>query len=331
MIELGTKYPCTTQGHEVDIETDTIEAGDILECYFQSDYTISSEDAYNAAKAIIQIKEHYPDLVIHYFKSSGNLITIQYSIAPSSGISRRIAFAQIVAIIIVLLLILGIIITFYALQRGYVLPVKKPMGDAVILAKDYSTQLAISGAEIFVDGVKRGVTGASGSVLVKNLLAGEHNFEGGGVDGYQPPAVVKATVVANQQLNVNIVYYPEGMTPPTTGWLIIYTNINAGQISIDGAPYVDAPVVIIDQPVGQYTIAFSSVDGYVTPPVQTATVQGGEKTPIEGVYEPWQNKEEWWQTIVKYALIGGGVIVGLAVLVPNLVSSLQRKRLEGEK
>jgi hypothetical protein len=326
-IEIGHRYPCTTQGELVNLQDATIEPGDIAECYFDSDHYISSIEAYEVSRKIVDLKEQYPDLVIHFWKVEGSRITVQFSAAPG-GVSGRVSAIQLWAIVAFFALLIATILIITAAINGYIFPKQPAMGEAVIVAKDHDTNLAISGVQIFVDGSLVGTTGSSGSIHVRNLVVGTHNFEGGSVEGYQQPDLIQATINKDLITNVVIPYYPVGSPKPTTGWLIIYANLPEAQASIDGAPYLDLPYTVTNQPVGVYQIGFSSIDGYVTPSVQTATILGGEKTSITGTYVLWKNEEEWWQTIVKYALIGGGVIVGLAVLIPKLVGSLRGPKKE---
>jgi hypothetical protein len=329
LIEIGKKYPCSSQGIYVDFETTEAVPGDIIECYFESDYAITDEQAHDVAVQVAKIKEDYPHSVIHYFKVEDRRITVQYSVGPpgikiSSRISSSISFAipLWVAIIIVIAAIVGAIFAVEALRRGYLLPHKVPTGKAVVIARDRVDGTLLPNVKISTDGVE-GSTGASGQGVKFELEEGDHMFIGEFVAGYDPPSPVSAYVEADKTVEVTIPYNPEGSTPPTHGWLIVNTDPIKGIVYIDSVEKGQAPVASYER-MGEHIVNFGEIEGWITPESRTITVVGDPyQTSVIGVYK--RPEEEWWEKYLKYALIGGGVIVGAALLVPPAIRALTTK------
>jgi len=330
LIEIGNYYPCKSQGVSIDIENTEASPGDIIELYFESDYNIHASEAHDVALQIAKIKEDYPESVIHYFKVEGKRITIQYSIAPpsspisSSAISSRIsAFTLWIKIAIAIVLLVGAIIGVYALQRGYLLPHKLPRGNAVVVAKDRVDGSLLPNVKISSDGLE-GATGPSGQgVLFEDLLEGDHVFIGETIDGYDPPSPITAYVTADKTVNVIIPYNPEGTVPPTHGWLDVNTDPVKGTVFIDSVDKGEAPVSSYEK-IGDHSVAFGTIEGYITPEPRTVTVAGDpERTPSIGYYTT--PGEEWWEKYLKYALVGGGVILGSALIIPRAIRAIRRR------
>jgi hypothetical protein len=333
LAELGQHYPCSTQGIAVplDDKTTPLYPGDVLEIWFTSDRDISIDAAFDCLRDVLKMKEQYPGFVLHYIKVETRKITMQYSIAPpekgavTTGISAQITIAVPVLIWLCVLAVIAIIgmVVYVALVRQWILPVKLPTGNATITAKHTETQKGIPGVEIYVDGKYVGKTDG-GSVSVKNLGIGDHQFNGATIDGFHPPTPITATIIANQTINVTISYRPSDIPEPKTGYLEVYTSPFSAEVYIDTINKGPSPVAV-ELAIGNHTVGFASAEGYITPPVQTVTIVGGETTSVTGIYKLPEEEEPWYQTALKYALIGGGIIIGSALLIPSLIRELRRK------
>ena len=75
----------------------------------------------------------------------------------------------------------------------------------------------------------------------------------------------------------------EDITPLSTGTLSIDTNPVKGGVYVGGLLVGTAPQTLILAE-GPYTVSFGAVSGYATPDPVTATVLGGQTTPIIGTY-----------------------------------------------
>lgn len=248
---------------------------------------------------------------------------------PGNGaISGRVSAIHLPAWAIVLI-ILGAITFFTALNlrmfRGYIWSPPPPVGHAVIYAKDHETGLGIRDVKIYVDEDYEGTTGVSGSIKVENLLEGDHKFAGDILEGYHDPDQVTATIIKGKQIIVDLVYYPADEPKPTTGFLVVNTDPVKGEVFVDAVSYGIAPVGPVELERGNHYVAFGAVDGYITPAQQTAYIQGGETLPIIGEYIPPDEDDRWYEKYLKYALIGGGAILGAALLVPELIRALRRR------
>jgi hypothetical protein len=331
LIEIGNYYPCKSEGTTVDLETTEAYPGDIIELYFESDYDITASEAHDVAMQIAKIKEDYPESVIHYFKVEGKRITIQYSIAPpsspisSSAISSRISFVIPLwaGIAIVITLIIGAIFAVYALQRGYLLPHKLPRGNAVVVAKDRVDGRLLPNVKISSDGLQ-GTTGANGQgILFEGLLEGDHVFIGETIEDYDPPNPITAYITADKTANVTIPYNPEGVVPPTHGWLDVNTDPVKGIVFIDSVDKGKAPISSYEK-IGEHSIAFGTIEDYITPEPRTVTVLGDPlRTHVIAYYT---KGGAWWEKYLKYALIGGGVILGSALVIPPVIRALIERR-----
>jgi hypothetical protein len=60
--------------------------------------------------------------------------------------------------------------------------------------------------------------------------------------------------------------------------------------------------------------------------VQKATIVGGETIAIIGKYElPDEEEEPWYETVAKYAVIGGAVVLGVVLVVPRIIEAAKKK------
>lgn len=340
--EIGVKYPCQSQGVYIppDDETTPVEPGQVMEAYFESDTDISAFRAAWAIRDVLLTKNDYPEFVLHYVRIETRRIVVQFSHSPpqggvSSAISGNGSITQYggrvsaLPVWAIILIVMAALTLFTALNlrffRGWLWSPPLPLGDAVVHVKDHETGLGIPDVSITVDGNYEGTTKSSGSIKVENLLEGDHIFEGEIIESYHAPDPVTATIVKDAQITVDLVYYPDDEPKPTTGFLVVNTHPVKGEIFIDGASYGEAPVGPVELERGKHYIAFGAVDGYITPKQQTVTIQGDETSSIVGEYlEPSPNGE-WWEKYLKYALIGGGVIIGGALLIPEVIRLIARR------
>ena len=57
--------------------------------------------------------------------------------------------------------------------------------------------------------------------------------------------------------------------------------------------------------------------------MQTANIVGNQDESILAYYiKPY---DRWWEKYIKYALIGGGAIIGTAILLPEIVRQVSRR------
>ena len=325
LAELGKNYPCVTEGISipVDDQTSPMISGDVLEAQFTADRDISIEAAFNALHEVLRMKEQYPEFVLHYVKIETRTITFQYSVAPTG------ATASPGPVIVLIFLAVAAIISLISLAlvlrwtRGYLWSPPLPAGNAVITAKHTETQKGISGIKIYVDGNYVGKTDG-GSVSIKDLLVGDHQFAGEPREGFHDPAPVTATIIKDQTINITISYRPVDIPEPKTGDLHVYTTPVSGIVYIDSVEKGPAPIAI-ELSIGNHTVGFAPVEGYITPPVQTVTIVGGETVTVTGIYILPGAEEEWYMKLLRYALIGGGAIAGAALILPPVIRALRTK------
>jgi hypothetical protein len=321
LAELGKQFPCTTQGIEIPIDDEQAEmySGEVLETWFTADRDITVESAFQVLTEVLRMKEQYPYFVLHYIKVETRKITVQYSVAPIGATHSPLVIVVIVIAVLALIGIIGMA-SYIRWTRGWLW---SPTGTAVITAKNTETQKGISGVKITVDGKSVGKTDG-GSVSVKGLLVGEHQFNGETIDGFHPPTPVTAQIALNQVTNVTIWYRPSDIPEPKTGDLHVYTTPISGVIAVDGEEAGPAPIAIEDLSIGNHDVGFGPVEGYIAPPPQTATIVGGQTTTVTGTYMLPEEVEAWYEKYLRYALVGGGLILGAALIAPPAIRALQR-------
>ena len=237
LAELGKYFPCETQGYEIatDDTQSTMQAGDVLEAQWICDRDINIVAGFDVLYGILKIKEEYPYFVLHYVRVETRKITMQYSIAPAGATHSPAIVAAIWAVVKAVGILIGIALVAYAIytaiQRQYLFPAKLPTGNATIIAKHTETKKGISGVKIYVDGQYQGKTDG-GSVSVKKLLAGDHQFAGEPLVGFHDPAPVTATVVKDQTIDVTIWYRPVDIPEPQTGYLNVYSSPVVGIVYV---------------------------------------------------------------------------------------------------
>lgn len=343
LAELGDYKPVRTEGVEFPVTDETITAGpgEIIETWLQADEDINPLKVADAVLEIMKMKEQYPQFVMHYLKIETRKVTVQFSYAPpEQGISAiisgeggetspRIAavwWAIVAGIIAIIAAVTVATLILLRAIRGWLWAPPPPLGDATIAALHTTTEKGIANVKIYVDGVHRGTTGANGEpVLVKDLLAGPHVFTGETKAGFHPPSPVTQSVKKGENIIINIWYRPEGEVEPTTGTLVVDTTPVKGEVWVGGYSQGAAPVVL-ELNVGTYHIGYGPVEGYETPPPDIATIAGGKSTGLVATYTRISTEGPWYEKYIRYALIGGGVIVGAALLVPELVRAITRRR-----
>jgi hypothetical protein len=328
VIELGQKYPCASEGFVVPVDDreSMLAAGDILEVWFAADNDISSIAAAETIAEVVRMKNDYPEFVLHYVKVETRKITIQYSVAPVGASHSPIVVALVWKIVAAIATLIGVVLVAYAIyiaiQKQYLFPAKQPLGNAVVVAKNRVDGSLLPNVKISTDGLE-GITGASGEgVLFEDLLEGDHVFIGEAIEGYDTPNPITAYITADKTTNVMIPYNPEGSVPPTHGWLDVNTDPVKGTVFIDSADKGEAPISSYET-IGDHSVAFGTVEGYITPEPRTVTVQGDPfRTPVIGYYT---KPVVWWEKYLKYALIGGGAILGAALIIPEAIRAITRR------
>jgi hypothetical protein len=323
LAELGVKFPCTTQGVEIPVNDDSIDlfAGEVLEAWFDANQDINVDQAFNVVVETLRMKETYPHFVLHYVKVETRRVTVQYSLAPMGTTASPGLLVY--AALIIALTFAGIILTIgltISWTRGWLW---SPTGDAVVNAVHTETKKGISGVTIYVDGNSVGKTDG-GSVSVKGLLVGPHEFSGKTLQGFHAPASVTKEIELNKTSNVDIWYRPSDIPEPKTGYLHVYTSPVTGAVYVDGQQVGPAPVAV-ELSIGDHSVGFGPVEGYITPQPQTATIVGGQTTTITGNYTLPEENGDLWDKILKYALIGGGIIIGAALLIPEAIRAITRR------
>lgn len=335
--ELGKKYPCRTEGDPFDINDEVSEMypGDIVEAVYEVDGTLNRQTARAIILDILKMKEEYPNFVIHYIKCETSSVIVQFSVAPAGGsisgkADTRIAGIGLTIFLIcagIALLITAIVVLPAAIRNGWIFRKRPATGHAEVIARNQETDAPIPDVEISVSGLTK-TTGPNGEAVVfEDLVVGEHIFIGAAVDGFQPPDAVTARIIEASQILVTIWYKPDGYVEPDYGWLALATYPVEGDIYVlglnEGNP-VGTGYAHIEVLKGEYSVYFGPVEGWLTPPQVPLTVVGGKTT--RWVAEYTKPPDEWWEKYAKYILIGGGAIIGAAILIPQIAQAAARPR-----
>jgi hypothetical protein len=333
--ELGHKYPVSTKGVLIDLEDESqiMGPGDIVEAWYEADRDIDYLNIAPAIKEVIKMKEDYPDFVLHYIRFDTRRVYVQFSAAPpENAIStnpqkistsiQAITWLTVVMILAIAAIITAFIAVTLRAIRGYWWTPPPPTGNALAVAKDWVTEDLIPNVKISVDNME-GVTGPNGeAILFEDLQAGPHVFVGETIDDYQSPDAVEKSVIEDEQIMVTIWYIPEGVTPPTTGYLVIDTTPIKGEVFVQGISYGEAPVGPVELDVGTYPVAYGAIEGWDTPPPDTATIRPNKTESLIGYYT---QPSEGWEKYLKYAVIGGLGIAGATLLIPEIIRATARR------
>jgi hypothetical protein len=325
LAELGKQFPCTTQGVQIPVDDEDVEiySGEVLEAWFEADRDINTSIAFDILVDVLRMKEQYPYFVLHYVKVETRKITVQYSLAPMGTTASP--HLLVIAAVLLVIAFAGIIATIgltIRWTRGYLW---SPTGSAVITAKHTETQKGISGVRLSVDGKYVGKTDG-GSVSAKGLVVGDHQFAGEPLEGFHDPAPVTALIELNKVTNVTIWYRPSDIPEPKTGDLNVYTSPVSGIVYVDGEEKGPAPIAIKDLTIGNHSVGFGSVEGYITPSPQTVTIVGGQTSTVTGTYT---TEAPWIEKYLRIALIGVGAIFGGALIVPPAIRALRKEIAKG--
>lgn len=198
---------------------------------------------------------------------------------------------------------------------GYVAPamqaVEVTAGETTTVVGTYKGRgvLKISttpvAGEILIDGASLG----TGSVEL-SMPVGEYTVTFGAVEDYTTPASQTVAVTVGETTAV-VGTYEEDVDPAPgdeVGTLAISTTPVNGEIFIDGVS-VGTGSANRELAVGEYTVSFGDMEGYVTPADQTIAVTVDEETTVVGTYV----LEDWLQKLVAThgCLALGGVCTAL--------------------
>ena len=339
--EVGVFYPCATKGIEIPIddEESTMQAGDVFEAQWDADDDINMWAAFDVIHEVLRMKEEYPYFVWHGLKIETRRITVQFSIAPpgqttpNPGLVIGLIQAVVIAIGAIMAILLGSYAVYIAFKRGYLLPEKPPQGDVQVWAQDSTNGVPLPNVKVSIAGQIK-TTGSSGeAVLFKDLTAGQYTVFGETLDGYHPPLQKAVTVKDKEVAEVKIQYYDETQPVPGHGYVMVYTEPITGEVAIGGVPYGPAPVGPIELQAGDtVAVSYSHVEGYITPPIDVFTVPQEDTQIVIGRYKlPEYAEGPWYEKYLKYALIGGGVIIGTAILIPKMIRSVRPRPKEETK
>jgi len=127
--------------------------------------------------------------------------------------------------------------------------------------------------EVFVDGESWGM-----APQTRDVPLGEHSVRFGAIADYSKPAG-RSVAVLDDNLERRVV----GVYSELSGTLEIDTAPFDGEIFVDGESWGVAPQHN-KLPIGEYTVRFGDVTGYVTPAEQQVLVTQGEITTVVGSY-----------------------------------------------
>jgi hypothetical protein len=325
---VGNRQTVSKEG----IAADTLlYPGDIVEFYLVPSKSINKYNALPALLEAFKMKNTYPDLVIHYLNLDTDLITVQCSVAPpkklSTGYGGR-ATGQVqwtaIAIIIVCATVLAALWGFVVnklINIAYERWLKTgSLSFSAVKCDDSACTHPNSFQAPFTIDSKSGTT----PVTIKDLDAGDYTITWGAVSGYRTPSPSKVTVVAGAVTSAPLgKYYKQGVTPPTTGLLVIDTTPVKGTVYINGTKEGTAPISK-EVEVGDYTVSFGDIQGWNTPPPQTITVPPGERVPITGTYT--KPAPGWWASLPTWAR--GAIVVGGAVLIGGIGVSIALSKVK---
>ncbi len=319
--ELGYKWPCQTEGILVDLEQVEPQAGEIAEFYFECDRDITTQEAARAVFDLMKVKEEYPGSVLHYVNIEPRRITIQYSVAPVGGHASPLAWYWIAVIIVGLFL--AVFLPVIAVKNGWIFGPKPTTGELSVSAVGCSDEQCTSPEALDVTFSVAGKTYRTkgGTVLIELQVGSYDIIPGDPPEGYQPADPVTITIAKDQTITIRLKYYEEGVIPPDVAWLVIDTYPVKGLVYINGEEIGEAVVVVKVFPLTTYIVSFGDVSGYDTPTSQTHSLQREERRGVNGTYV-----RVGWPEWVKWAAIGGGVLVGGLIIVKTAELILARRQ-----
>lgn len=324
LVEIGKKFPVQAEGIEipVDDEVTELESGEVAEVWFEADKDWTAQAAHDALLEIFKIKEEYPYFVLHYIRLEQRKLIVQFSYGPHGAPPN---WPQIILVILAIAAIIigvvwGVSLAIIKVWKTITAP---PTGSAVVVAKDMKTLANLPNVAITVAGQTK-KTGSTGQpVYFSDLSIGTHIVAGEELSGYHPPKTRKITIGKDAVEPVEIQYWQEDQEIPDWGYLKVDTTPVTGKVTINGQDYGPAPVGPIKLDWGTYIISYSEVKGWVRPLTGEITLkEGDEITLVVGRYTKLHEWDPWpW---LRPVLIAGGVAIGAAVVVPQLITRRRR-------
>ena len=139
--------------------------------------------------------------------------------------------------------------------------------------------LAISppGAEVFIDGVSRGIVDQSGIIVLRDIDAGFRNLliRLAGYEDYYERVFVEDNMITRVRIN---------LVPVTTGFLQVTSTPAGATILINGVPAGITPVVLSEMPEGEVELRLT-LAGYYDWTAVTSIIPG-ETVPVSGSLIP---------------------------------------------
>jgi len=325
LFEVGEKH---TVSLVEDVDTAILYPGDIAEFYLIPDRTIDKYNALLAIKAAFKMKESYHNLVIHYLRIDKDKVTVQCSAAPPGATIGSPTTVQAVIVVTVCIAVIVAVVAF-TLTRLETLKIEraKLLGSVSVNAKKCDnaegTNPVSINAPFSFDSIAAGIT----PTTVKDLRQGDYAVTWGDYSGYQTPTPSRVTVVAGAGVGVTGLYYKQGVTPPTTGLLVIDTSGAPvkGEVYVDNEWVGKTPLSLVVS-VGVHSISFGAIENYITPIMQTITVTPypPDPTPVNGIYKP-EEKRGGLPAWAKGAAVVGGTVLGVGIGI-EVLRRLRRKK-----
>jgi len=139
-------------------------------------------------------------------------------------------------------------------------------------AIDAGAQWRVDGGDWHNSGVSLGIE------------AGSHTVSFKVIDGWDAPADVPVTIVADEITDATGAYIYAPIRSLRT-FITPAGAIDAGaQWNVDGGPWQDSGNIVPDLSVGDHTVNYKDVFGWSTPPSETVTIVAGQITETTGTY-----------------------------------------------
>jgi hypothetical protein len=178
--------------------------------------------------------------------------------------------------------------------RSYMAPVSAPAEGSLTMTT------TPPGAQLFVDGVERGVT-----PVTVTLKPGSHSLE---VRGGGAPRLLPVTITAGAQMSQ---YLELPTVASAFGQLQVATQPSGARVSVDGVSRGTTPVTVSDLAAGDHTVALESDMGSVK---QTVRIEAGNTASL----------------VVPLGVADGAPVSGwIAVTAPSDVQLFENGRLLG--
>ena len=136
---------------------------------------------------------------------------------------------------------------------------------------------------ISVDGVPRNDWG-----VWTDLPAGSYQVCFGDVAGFNTPSCQTANLTAGQTTVITGTFTVNAAAPgPAAGYGLLRVTTSPavpGQVLVDGVPMTDWGLDWVKLPPGTYTVSFTNIPNFTSPPPQVVTVTAGQTTSAQGSY-----------------------------------------------